>query len=181
MTDRRSRPSGFTLIEVMISAAIVGLLASVALPEFSRATLRARAAERSTIMDAIERAINELVEHQQAIPANAGTQWVGVANPPGAADTTKRAFNWAAVGWTRLPLIVEGNAYYSYSFVADDPAPQGTNVTLTVTGDGDLDGDGAHSIRTDAYVGNGYSFTPDPVAAHWSPPDPSYREDPTNF
>lgn len=43
--------------------------------------------------------------------------------PAGA--TTKRALNWAAVGWTQLPLIVEGNAYYSYSFVADDPLPRG--------------------------------------------------------
>jgi prepilin-type N-terminal cleavage/methylation domain-containing protein len=179
----KNRPGsrGFTLIEVMVSAAIVGLLSSVAIPEFSRATLRTRAAERCSIMESIKRAIDEIVAHQQAVPANAGTQWVGVSNPPGVAGAAKRPFDWRAVGWTQLPLVVEGDAYYSYSFVADDPAPRGMNVTLTVTADGDLDGDGVHSIRTDAFVGSGYSFVADPVAAHWIPPDPAQREDPTSF
>ena len=156
-SDRRAR--GFTLVELMMSVAIIGLLSSVAIPELSRATLRTRAAERITVMEAISRAVNDTVAQQQAIP---GGTWTGIANPPGAPGTTKRPFDWTRPGWTRLPMIVEGGSYYSYSFVADDPTLDGRNVTLSVTGDGDLDGDGVHSIRTLTFTGVGYSFAQDP-------------------
>ena len=55
-----ARPArGFTLVELMIAVGIVGLLASVAVPLLTRATLRSRAAERLTIMRAIADAILE--------------------------------------------------------------------------------------------------------------------------
>ena len=160
----RRSSRGFTLIELMMSVAIVGLLSSVALPEFSRATLRARAAERGTIMKAIIRAVDDTVTQQQGV---VGGAWVGAANPPGAPGNMKRKFDWTQPGWAQLPLFVEGDAYYSYSFDAEDPTGDGQNVTLVVTGDGDLDGDGVHSLRTDAFVGVGYSFSADPDPTHW--------------
>ena len=160
---RRQAARGFTLIELMISVAIVGLLSSVAIPQYGRATLRARAAERDTIMETMARAINDVVSQQQAVPANSGTSWIGDANPPGTSGTTKRMFVWTRRGWNQLPLFVEGDAYYSYSFVADDPAPRGANVTLSVTADGDLDGDGVHSIKTNTFRAIGYSFKADPA------------------
>lgn len=169
-TNARRAEEGFTLIELMVGVAIVGLLSSVAIPEYTRATLRARAAERATLMEALARVVNETVQNLQAVPANAGTQWVAAANPPGVPGAGKRNFNWTMAGWSGLPLFIEGDAYYSYSFVADDPLPRGSAVTLTVTADGDLDARPPHSIRTDAYVAQGYSFVPDPVAAHWTIP-----------
>ncbi len=41
---------GFTLIELMIVVSIVGMLSTVALPVYRRATLRVRTAERGTIL-----------------------------------------------------------------------------------------------------------------------------------
>lgn len=172
MTATRRSARGFTLIELMISVAILGVLSSVALPEFQRATLRARAAERATIMESMTRAVNDVITQQQGIPGGA---WTGVVNPPGAPTSAKRRFDWTSAGWSQLPLFVEGDAYYSYSFVALDVAGDGKNVTLSVIGEGDLDADGVHSIRQDAFVGVGYSFAPDPDPTHW------VREDPNTF
>lgn len=160
MTSRPGPPvtRGFTLIELMVSVAIVGLLSSVALPVFTKAQLRARAAERDTIMEAIARAVNDVVNQQQRVPGNT---WSGVPNPLGTPSTTKRKFDWTAAGWTQLPMVVAGDAYYSYSFRAEDLAGDGKNVTLIVSADGDLDGDGLHSVRIVTFTGVGYSFKQD--------------------
>ncbi len=157
-TSTHQRARGFTLIELMVSVAIVGLLSSVAIPEYSRVTLRARAAERAMIMESMGRAINDVVTNAQAVPVNSDTHWLGDANPPGTPGTTKRAFAWATRGWDTLPLFVEGNAYYSYSFDVNDPVPTGTSVEMAVVGEGDLDGDGVRNLKTVRYAANGYSF-----------------------
>lgn len=49
----RARRAGFTLMELLIVVIIVGILASVALPQFGRMTRRARAAEATNIVGAI--------------------------------------------------------------------------------------------------------------------------------
>jgi prepilin-type N-terminal cleavage/methylation domain-containing protein len=153
---------GFTLIELMMVVSIIGMLASVALPQYSKATLRSRAAERVTVMESMGRAVNDVVNQQQRVPSAAppGTRstWTGVANPAGTPGASKRPFDWTASGWSMLPMLVQGNAYYTYSFVADDKDGDGKTLTLTVTGDGDLDEDGFHSVRTISFVGVGFSF-----------------------
>lgn len=156
MSEPRTAARGFTLVELMVAVAIVGLLSSVALPEYQRATLRARAAERDTIMEALARAVNDTVTQQQLVPN--GGNWTGAANPPGSPGTTKRRFDWTMAGWTQLPMVVAGDAYYSYGFVALDPANDGKNVSLSVTAVGDLDGDGVQVTRTVTYAGVGYTF-----------------------
>jgi len=149
---------GFTLIELMIVVAIIGVLASVAMPQYMRATLRSRAAERGTIMDAIARGANDVMANGQALPTG-GNLWTGLDNPPAPVTSQKRRFNYAIAGWQFLPVIVQGDAYYSYSFVATDPNPKGNATTFTVTATGDLDGDGNQSVKHVFYVGQGYSLT----------------------
>ncbi|MBI3332686.1 MAG: prepilin-type N-terminal cleavage/methylation domain-containing protein [Candidatus Omnitrophica bacterium] len=48
----RLRSSGFTLMELLIVVIIVGILAAVALPQFSKATKRARLSEGTTTVGA---------------------------------------------------------------------------------------------------------------------------------
>jgi prepilin-type N-terminal cleavage/methylation domain-containing protein len=153
--QRCRAPRGFTLVELMVSVAIVGVLSSVAIPEMHRATLRARKAERQTIMEAVARAVNDVVSTRQAVPNNGN--WATAANPPGIPGTTKRPFNWAMAGWTELPMVVEGDSYYSYWFVCVDNAGV---TTLDVWAQGDLDGDGLLDTKILHYTGLGYSFQP---------------------
>jgi type IV pilus assembly protein PilA len=161
VTPRCAR--GFTLIELMVSVAIVGLLSSVALPQYTRATLRARAAERETVMESLSRAVNDIVMAQQRVPGPACVSgnpctMSAVANPPGTPGTSKRKFDWTLAVWRELPMVVDGDAYYSYSFVATDATGDGKDVTLSIVGQGDLDGDGITNVKTMTFTGIGYSF-----------------------
>jgi type IV pilus assembly protein PilA len=151
----RNARRGFTLVELMIVVSTVGILSSVAIPQYQRAVLRARSAECATVMDAIARAVNDTVTQQQNIP---GGRWAGIANPPGAPGASRRVFDWTLSGWSQLPMIVAGNAYYTYSFVSLDPTNDGKNVSLSVTAVGDLDADGVTVTRTNTFAGLGYTF-----------------------
>lgn len=146
---------GFSLVELMIAVAIVGALASVAIPQYDRATLRARTAERKTVVPALGRAITDTISVQQRMPSN---PWNGAANPPGAPVKHKRKVNWTLAGWRDVPMVIQGDCYYTYQFVAEDPTGTGDDVTLSVTATGDLDQDGDQSVKTVFWRATGYSF-----------------------
>ena len=52
---------GFTLIELLVVVLIIGILSSVALPQYNRAVERARATEAVVQMDALTQAIDRFV------------------------------------------------------------------------------------------------------------------------
>ena len=56
----KSIQKGFTLIELMIVVAIIGILAAVAIPAYGDYTARAQAAEAFTLMDGVKTPLTEL-------------------------------------------------------------------------------------------------------------------------
>ena len=102
MTKARKRSSGFTLVELMIVVAIIGILAAVAIPAYQDYTARAQAAEASSILGGIKIAIhNEFSETGVwGIPSGAvtsGKYVVGVVSG-GASPAYTLTATYAAAG-----------------------------------------------------------------------------------
>jgi prepilin-type N-terminal cleavage/methylation domain-containing protein len=158
MNVRRQR--GFTLIELMVSVAIIGILSSIAVPSFARMQLRTKSAERTYMMQSIYRAIDDLYVREARFPTDlgGGMTYLSLPAQPSAASPTTSKTAWrtrtanAADQWNALALAVDGGVYYRYS---------GWALTFAnlhyylLTADGDLDGDGVLNTWTKLWMWDG--------------------------
>lgn len=77
---KRSVQKGFTLIELMIVVAIIGILAAVALPAYQDYTKRSRVTEGLALASGAKTAVTEYYSSQGAWPADNATAGLAAAN-----------------------------------------------------------------------------------------------------
>jgi len=145
----RKAAKGFTLIELMIVVAIIGILAAIAIPNFLRYQLRAKASEARENVGSVWRA-------QEALRAGDITLTVGASNfsgryvglgllPTGCTPTTNK-FEWLPADYAiaqQIDWIIQGATYACYSIGTSDFTTVGDigGAHLTVFSETDVDGD----------------------------------------
>jgi prepilin-type N-terminal cleavage/methylation domain-containing protein len=149
--QRALRADGFTLIEMMIVTAIIGLLAVVAVPGFFAYQAKARRTEAFVN-------ISELVRSQRSYQAERDTFFEAAIPMPdwdsyGGLGTTKMPWDGASLAaFNELGWVPEGQVFYGYGINTGtaescDAAcgPAATSECFTASAMGDVDGDGLAS------------------------------------
>jgi len=147
MRKLHTRNGGFTLIELMIVVAIIGILAAIAIPNFLRFQLRARVGEGKTNIAAIRTA-------EESYAAEYAT-YVAAAPAPLVPALSGDKRNWllATPGFDTMGWFPEGEVYYDYNVTAQPagcPAAANPCTIYTVEGQSDIDSDG--TLNTWGYV-----------------------------
>jgi len=70
MKPMRSKNSGFTLIELMIVVAIIGILAAIAIPAYQDYTIRAQVAEGVSLATGAKSAVWDFMSSRGRTPSN---------------------------------------------------------------------------------------------------------------
>lgn len=127
----RAQASGFTLMELMFVIAIIGILSSIAIPNYITYQIRARATEATIMLETI-------AHLEQVRILELGSAIACEPSPPELPAREGAAFVHTA-SWRDLGLAVHGPVHYQYE--VRRPGPR----AFTAFARGDLDGDGIES------------------------------------
>jgi prepilin-type N-terminal cleavage/methylation domain-containing protein len=149
--------AAFTLIELMIVVAIVGVLASLAVPAFRTVLLRSRTAEVSGNLNAMFKSAaayysGERADVQGQAAGIASHCTVSDAGPlPVTPGMQKQRMPNTDPEFRAIGFSIADYVYYGYGLYADSPGTgscgnlANDNTVYTLYAHGDLDGDGQTS------------------------------------
>ena len=130
----RQFSTGFTLIELMIVVAIIGILSSLAIPEYQAFVLRSKRAEVPMMVSAIRTT-------QWSYMAEWGQFTSAPLTPPTSSGRTPVHFGIAAgtaSPWNQLGFLPDSDVYGQYRATASG---FGSTGAFVIDGYADIDGD----------------------------------------
>ncbi|MEI8259426.1 MAG: prepilin-type N-terminal cleavage/methylation domain-containing protein [Deltaproteobacteria bacterium] len=150
--SKQNAAAGFTLIELMIVVAILGILASVAIPSFVKYMRRAKTTEAVDKLAYLYRMSSAYFTSERGARAyNAGSimdaqfpanQALTPVTVPSGVRMQDAPTTWDTASWNALSFSIADSHYYSYQY---DSSGTGTTSSFTARAVGNLDGDAVFS------------------------------------